>query len=233
MDFSVVIPAYNEEQFIAKTIDEVKKYLRENFSNYEIIVVDDKSNDDTLEVLRGIDNILVLRNLKNHGKGYSVKKGVMKARGDIILFMDADNSTPIDTELNKLYRYIKDYDMVVASRALAESDVQIRQNIIKTFLGRAGNTLIKVVLGTNINDTQCGFKLFNKKIKNIFNKLTIEDWGFDFELIHLASSNNFKIKEVPVVWRNRSDSRVKWYNYFTTLWQVFKVRIYHSLGKYN
>lgn len=233
MDLSVIIPAYNEEETISQTIDEVRKCLQGGFESYEIVVVDDNSKDSTLDILKKTDDIILIRNIRNHGKGYSIKKGLKYSKGDWLLFMDADNSTPIATEFEKLYKYISDNDLVVASRALPDSDVQIRQGMFKIFLGKAGNLLIRIILGTKIKDTQCGFKLFNAPVKELFRKITIDDWGFDFELIYLAKKYKMDIKEVPVVWRNRMDSRVKWYNYLITLWQVFKVRLNDFRGKYN
>lgn len=232
MDISVVIPAYNEERVIVKTIEEVRSFLKNNFSSFEIIVVDDKSTDRTLEILKQIPDIVLRRNLKNHGKGYTVAKGVAVARGNWVLFMDADSSTNIG-ELKKFLPYVDDYDLIIGSRALNDSDVRVRQNIVKVFLGRAGNLLIRMLLAPNVKDTQCGFKFFRNKLKILFDKLTIEDWGFDFELIWLARKNDFKVKEVPVVWVNNFDSKVKWYNYPKTLAQVFLVRINNLKGKYN
>ncbi|RJQ34839.1 glycosyltransferase family 2 protein [Candidatus Parcubacteria bacterium] len=232
MDISVVIPAYNEERVIVKTIEEVRNFLKNNFNSFEIIIVDDKSTDRTLEILRQLPDIILVRNLKNHGKGYSVAKGVGKASGEWILFMDADSSTKID-ELKKFLPYVDKYALIIGSRALSGSEVRVRQNIVKVFLGRAGNFLIRLLLAPSIHDTQCGFKFFDKKLKDLFAKLTIEDWGFDFELIYLARKNNFSIKEVPVIWVNNFDSKVKWYNYPKTLAQVFKVKINNLIGKYN
>ncbi len=232
MQISVVIPCYNETEVIEETIKKVKNFLQHNFQSFEIIAVDDKSTDNTLELIKKIDNIKVLRNLKNHGKGYSIQKGVRAAMGDWILFMDADSSTDI-SELSKLLKYQKDYQLIIGSRALASSEIKIKQHWLKIFLGKLGNLLIRVMLVTNIHDTQCGFKLFDKKIKNLFNKLTIEDWGFDFELIYLAKHNNYAIKEVPIIWYNHPDSKVKWYGYILTLLQVFKVRFNILINKYK
>lgn len=230
MDLSIVIPAFNEAKLIEKIIDRVKKTVVRFFTDFEIIVVDDKSTDGTLQILRQIQGVRVLRNLKNHGKGYTVRKGVLASRGNKILFMDADDSTPIATELAKLLAYAKDYPIVIGSRALPGSDVQVRQNIIKVFLGKSGNLLVRTILNLSIHDTQCGFKLFDKSAKKLFEKLTIETWGFDFELMFLAKKYQLPVKELPVVWRNRAESSVRWYSYFITLYQVLKVRL-NNLNK--
>ena len=222
MQISVVIPCYNESQVIVETVKKIKSFLIKNYSDFEIIVVDDKSTDNTLEIVSQINNIKVLRNLKNHGKGYSVKKGVRAARGEWILFMDADSSTDI-SELNKLSKYQDKYKLIIGSRALPDSDVKIKQSLFKILLGKLGNLLVRTILVTDIHTD----------LKNLFNKLTISDWGFDFELIWLAKKNNFKIKEVGIIWYNHQDSKVKWYAYLITLTQVFKVRLNILINKYK
>lgn len=230
MDLSIVIPSYNEAKLIVSTIASARVAAAKHFQNFEIIVVDDCSTDNTLEILKKIDNIRILRNLKNHGKGYSVKKGVLASKGDKILFMDADNSTPVETEFKKLLEQTKDCPIVIGSRALRDSDIQVRQNIFKVLLGKLGNLLIRSILGLKIHDTQCGFKLFDKSAKKIFEKLTIETWGFDFELMFLAQKYDIKVKEVPIIWRNRKESKVRWYSYPETFYQVFKIRL-NNLNK--
>lgn len=232
MNISVVIPAFNEAPVIAETIKKIKNYLQSNNIVGEIIVIDDCSTDDTLAVLKNISDIKVLKNLKNHGKGYSVRKGVLLAKEDWILFMDADNSTDI-SELDKFSKYLADYDVLIASRALPESNIVVKQNIIKVTLGRAGNLIIRLLIDPRIKDTQCGFKLFNKKAQPLFNKITINGFGFDFELIWLIKKNNLRIKEVPVTWVNDFTSSVKWWHYPKVLAEVLAVRINDLLGKYK
>lgn len=232
MNISVVIPAFNEGTVIAETIKKIKNYLQSNNIVGEIIVIDDCSTDDTLAVLKNISDIKVLKNLRNHGKGYSVRKGVLLAKQDWILFMDADNSTDI-SELDKFSKYLSAYDVLIASRALPESNIVVKQNIIKVTLGRAGNLIIRLLIDPRIKDTQCGFKLFNKKVQPLFNKITINGFGFDFELIWLIKKNNLRIKEVPVTWVNDFTSSVKWWHYPKVLAEVLAVRINSLLGKYN
>jgi dolichyl-phosphate beta-glucosyltransferase len=232
MNISVVIPAFNEASIIAQTIEKIKKYFIDHSFVGEIIVVDDCSTDDTLRVLQEVKNIKVLRNLKNHGKGYSVRKGVLAATGDWILFMDADNSTDI-TELDKFETYLVSFDILIASRALAESKIVVNQNKIKVFFGRLGNLVIRLLIDRRIKDSQCGFKIFNKKVQTLFSKMTLDGFGFDFELIYLVKKNNLKIKELPVTWVNDYSSSVKWWHYPKVFLEVFKVRINDWLAKYN
>lgn len=232
MNISVVIPAFNEATVIAQTIEKIKKYFIAQAISGEIIVVDDCSTDDTLLVLAKIDGVRVLRNLKNHGKGYSVRKGVLAATSDWILFMDADNSTDI-TELDNFIKYFTSYDILIASRALPESKIVVNQNKIKVFLGRLGNLLIRLLIDRRVKDTQCGFKIFNKKVQTLFNQMTLSGFGFDFELIWLVKKNNLKIKEMPVTWVNDYTSSVKWWHYPKVFLEVFKVRLNDMFGRYN
>lgn len=232
MNISVVIPAFNESKVIADTIKKIKKYFEINNIIYEIIVVEDFSADNTLEILKNIADIKVLSNKKNHGKGYAVRKGVLATQYEWILFMDADNSTDI-SELDKFRKYLNDYDILLASRALGDSNVIVKQKKIKIILGRFGNLIIRWLIDRRIKDTQCGFKMFNKKVKPLFEKLTIEGFGFDFELIWLVKKNNFRIKELPVTWANDNSSSVKWWHYPKVFLEVFKVRINNLFGKYN
>jgi len=232
IEISVVIPTYNEEEKISETLKSVLAYLSSNFKTFEVIVVDDGSQDRTLQEVEKYPQIKILRNLINHGKGHAVKKGILASQGELILFMDADSSTDI-AELKKLQSYLSDFPIVIASRAIENSQVLKRQNLFKVFLGSSGNKLIQYILGLQINDTQCGFKLFQGKTKNLFNQLTINRWGFDFELLFLAKLFHYPIKEVPVIWVNRQESRVTSLSYLQTFWQVFQVRLNYLIGKYK
>ncbi|MCB9802585.1 glycosyltransferase family 2 protein [Candidatus Nomurabacteria bacterium] len=232
MEISVVIPAFNEEKVILQTLTEVKFFLLKNYQSFEIIVVDDKSTDRTLDLLENFSEIKLLKNQKNHGKGYSVAKGVKAAKGEWILFMDADNSTKIK-ELNNFKPDLEENDLLIASRAVAGAKIIDSQAKWKVIFGRLGNKLIQILLLPGIQDTQCGFKLFRSELKGIFEQLTIEDWGFDFELLFLARKKNFKIKELPVEWLNNQDSKVKFSTYFKTILQVLKVRVNYFLNKYQ
>ena len=232
MQISLIIPAFNEEEVIQDTLVEVLDFLKNNFQSFEIIVVDDASSDNTRMLVQKFPEIVLLRNLKNHGKGYSVAKGMRQAQGELLIFMDADNSTRI-AELKTFLQFIPRYQVLIGSRAIAQAQVLARQALWKVFLGRLGNYLIQLFLLPGIKDTQCGFKLFTKDCKFIFEKLSIEDWGFDFELLFLLKKHKFKIKELPVAWKNNLDSKVKVSTYFKTLFQVIKVRLNYLFNQYK
>ncbi|MEK7583831.1 MAG: dolichyl-phosphate beta-glucosyltransferase [Patescibacteria group bacterium] len=232
MEISVVIPAYNEASVIRGTIDDVQAYMNNWGVAYEIILVDDGSTDTTADAVRALPAVTLITNEVNRGKGYSVRRGVLAATGDLILFMDADNSTKI-RELDRMRNEIASNDIVIGSRALASSRITVRQNIAKVSLGRMGNTLIRFVLGLPFKDTQCGFKLFRRKTQDIFKVMTLDRWGFDFELLFLASKRQYRILESPVVWENNFDSKVRAASYFSTFFDMIRVRIRYLMGNYK
>ncbi len=207
---SIVIPAYNEEKRINKTIQLILKYLKKRGFDYEIVVVDDGSKDKTIQTVSQIkeNNLTILKNIPNRGKGYTVRRGMLEAKKDLILFTDADNSTPIE-ELDNFLKYINNYDIIIASRNMKESDIKIKQPLIRSTLGKIFPLLVKLIAVKGIKDTQCGFKLFKKEAaKKIFEKQTMERFAFDVEILYIARKYKLNIKELPVVWINDEGSKV-------------------------
>lgn len=212
-EVSVVIPAYNEEDRIQNTLILVDAYFRRKKIKGEIIVVSDGSTDGTERVLRkmkdDIRNLTIVVHRKNHGKGFAVQKGIEKSRGEYILMADADSSTPIE-EYEKLKKKIRNKHIAIGSRYLKNSKVKRRQPASRVFIGRIGNALIRLFLVDGIQDTQCGFKLFEHRIaKEIFCRQKIKRFGFDVEVLVIAKSLNYKIIEVPVSWFNAIGSRFR------------------------
>lgn len=212
-DLSIIIPAYNEESRIEKAIEYIKQYIINKDINAEIIIVDDGSKDKTSEIARKLENenanIIFLHSIKNYGKGFAVKRGVMHAKGKYILFTDADNSTPIE-ELDKLMLHNNDAEVIIGSRYIENTTVKIKQGKYRIFISRLGNLLIRVLVIDGIKDTQCGFKLFeNNAAKEIFNLQKVKRFGFDIETLTIAKNLKYKIIETPVNWFNSSDSRVR------------------------
>jgi dolichyl-phosphate beta-glucosyltransferase len=231
MKLSIVIPAYNEEVCIENTLHKIIKHMKSRKIQNEILVIDDGSTDKTRNIVSKIPGIKLNNARKNKGKGYSVKEGMLIAKGDYLLFTDADLSTPIE-EIDSFLGDIKKYDIVVASRALPQSEV--KSSWYKILLGRIGNALISMLAVKSIKDTQCGFKLFTKKAaKTIFPKQTVDRWGFDFEILHIAQKLGFRIKERPVHWKATQKSKVKTTDYLKTLLELINIKLNDIRGVYG
>ena len=207
MKLSIVIPCYNEEKRIEKTLKTIIKYLKKKKFKLEIIIVDDGSKDSTIDVVKKY-NVRIVKNPGNKGKGYSVKNGFMHSKGDYVLFSDADLSTPIE-ELDNFMKHIKKYDIIFGSRKADDSHLELQQTTLRVIAGNVLPLVVRLLVLPGIKDTQCGFKLFNKKTcMKIFKKQLIEGFIFDVELLYLAKKYNLKIKELGVYWYNDPESKV-------------------------
>lgn len=213
MTYSVVIPAYNESNRIRPTLDEILRYVEEHKWDVEILVVDDGSRDDTAEIVREYSRahpqIQLVGNPGNRGKGFSVRNGMMHARGEICLFTDADLSSPIG-EAEKLFTAIRNgADIAIGSRWLRAELQTERQPLYRQLFGRIFNLLLRLVLGLHYMDTQCGFKAFRRDAaRQIFPMQKIERWGFDPEILFLARRRKLRTVEVPVIWAHSEGTRL-------------------------
>jgi dolichyl-phosphate beta-glucosyltransferase len=211
--YSIVIPAYNESARLAATLEKVLAYVHASGWNAEIIVVNDGSQDSTAEIVRNFaakDSILrLLENPGNRGKGYSVRNGMLHARGRIVLFSDADLSAPIEEASKLIHALDTGADVAIGSRWLrAETQTQ-RQPFYRQVFGRVFNLMLRSTLGLKFKDTQCGFKAFKQRaVQAIFPSQKIERWGFDPEILFLAHKFGFRVQEVPVVWGHSGDTRI-------------------------
>lgn len=229
MKLSVVIPTYNAEGIIGPTLKSIYDYLSRQSYDWEILVVNDGSKDNTAGVVEGlksqIPNLRLFDNKENHGKGWVVRQGMMEAKGDWRLFMDDDNSTAINHLDNFWPEVERGNDVVIASIAVKGARVAKVEKFYRRLLGKLGNLWIQFWVLPGIWDTQRGFKLFSARVAMmIFPKLTIGRWGFDVEALALARKFGFKIKEVPIDWKNEGMSRVKPTAYFQVLFEVLKIR---------
>ncbi len=236
---SIVIPAYNEEDRLGVSLPLIETYLRERGIDAEILVVDDGSTDGTAAMasafLRGKPG-RVLRQPENRGKGAALRRGVLEAEGRWVLMTDADLSSPIEehARLSEIARD-EDLDVVFGSRGLPDSQVEIRQNIIRQLMGRTFNLLLRMITGLTYRDTQCGFKLFDlQRTRPLFERMVVDHFAFDVELLFLCDRFGLRAKEVPVIWRNSDRSTV---NVFGAppkmLFDVLRVRWRFRRGLYN
>ncbi|HEY8863960.1 MAG TPA: dolichyl-phosphate beta-glucosyltransferase [Candidatus Dormibacteraeota bacterium] len=213
MELSIVIPCYNEEERLPRTIQQIERYFAGKEISYELILVDDGSTDGT----RQVQDAAAERNPsvrlealpRNRGKGRALAEGVAVARGAEILVTDADLSTPIE-ELEKLRAALHDgAGVAIGSRALRASRVEVSQPAYRVLMGKVFNLLVQAVLLPGIWDTQCGFKLFRADIGHeVFAGLTTDGFGYDPEVLYRAKKRGVRIAEVPVVWRNSAPTKV-------------------------
>ena len=237
--YSIIIPAYNESARIRGTLDRVLAYTTERRWDAEIIVVNDGSRDDTAEVVREYaavnSRLRLLENPGNRGKGYSVRNGMLHTRGEVLLFTDADLSSPIE-EAEKLFAAIAaGADVAIGSRWL-RSDLQSqRQPLYRQLFGRIFNLMLRITLGLTFRDTQCGFKAFTRRAaQTIFPLQTVERWGFDPELLYLAKKFGFKIAEVPVAWAHSEGTRISPLRDGIRMFaEMLKIRWNALTGKYS
>ncbi len=235
---SVIIPVYNEAQRLPLTLVDVDRRLSRAEYSSEILVVNDGSTDATVAVVERFKHLtpyLRLIELKeNLGKGYAVRQGMLAARGNFRLFMDADNATSVD-QFDKMLPFLKEgYDVVIGSRTAKGARLEPPQPFWKQLLGKAGNLAIQALAVPGIWDTQCGFKAFSEAAAvKIFGLMRVDGWGFDVEALVLAKRLGFKIKEVPVRWVNDARSTVGLKAYFSTLADVLHIRLRLARGEYN
>lgn len=234
---SVVIPAYNEAKRIGRTLTSIKTYFAKNGMSYEVIVVDDGSTDGTPEVVRrlghGIENLTVLVNAENAGKGFSVNRGMSAAKGKVRLFMDADNSVDISHLDAFLLETDRGAEVVIGSINIDRTHVTEHNGWHRRILGSFANTLIQTLAVPGIGDTQRGFKLFTEKAAEIiFPKQTIARFGFDIEVLVIARMYGLKIQEVSVHWDNPAGSSVTAMSYVQTLTELLRIVFNRLTGAY-
>jgi dolichyl-phosphate beta-glucosyltransferase len=227
MDLSVVIPAFNEAPRLGPTLRRVVDYLRQNGVQYEVLVVDDGSTDATSEVARTFapEGVRLLRQEVNRGKGAVLKVGVLASRGKEILLLDADLSTPIE-DLEKLRRRRTEAEVVLGSRAVADSEILQHQPFYRESMGRIFNLIIRALGVRDLRDTQCGFKLLDGEVaRRLFSEIQIQRFAYDVELVWLARRHGYRIVEVGVLWINSPISRVNpLTDSFRMLWDVIALR---------
>jgi len=236
---SVVLPAYNESGCIEETVSSISTYLGRKFADFEIIIVDDGSSDNTFflasQASKKMLNLKVLKNPTSRGKGYSVKKGMLAANFDYVLFSDADLSTPIEELEACMNHFDNGADIVIGSRALKASQIVKRQGFLRMNMGKTFNFLVQLFLFRGIKDTQCGFKIFKKDAaKYLFRAQRLDGFCFDVEILHIARKKGYVIKEHPVKWVNREDSRVSMVKDSVKMFMdIFRIKLNNLRGCYE
>ena len=211
--YSIVIPAYNEAARLGSTLERVLNYVGAQRWEADVIVVNDGSRDGTAELVREysqrFSGVRLIENPGNRGKGYSVRNGMLNAAGDLLLFTDADLSSPIE-EAPKLFSAIQNgADIAIGSRWVRPELQTRRQSLPRQFYGRAFNVALRILLGLKQKDTQCGFKAFTRDAaQKVFSRQLIERWGFDPEILFLAGRLNLRVEEVPVAWADMGGTRI-------------------------
>lgn len=236
MKISIIVPAYNEENRIAPTLQIINTFFASQNYSYEIIVVDDGSKDQTTTVVNNLKlpHTQVISYGGNRGKGYAINFGVKASSGDWILMTDADNSTPIE-QFSKLFTQTDQFEVIIGSRYMSGSTVTVKQSTPRIVMSRLGNLLVQLLVLPGLFDTQCGFKLFSASAaRAIFPLQTIWGWGFDIEILRIAKEQGYKIKQVPITWRNDDQSRIQSANVFTkTLKELVAIRRNSWQGRYH
>lgn len=210
---SIVVPAYNEEKRLGTTLASICGYFDKRAESYEVLVVDDGSTDSTAKFVKEMEGkfkeLRLLTYPRNRGKGYAVKFGMTNAKGDLLLFDDADGASPIE-EIERLRQAISEgADIAIGSRAVFSKETGVKAVWYRKLLGRAFSVLVRILVLPEIADTQCGFKLFTRKAGDyLFSRQQAEGFSFDVELLFLARQAGFQIAEVPINWTNIPGSKV-------------------------
>jgi len=234
---SIVIPAYNEKDRIIPTIGAIASHVSDMGFPWELLIADDGSKDNTVELVEdlGFVNLHVLKAPQNGGKGNAVQRGMLAARGKVVLFSDADNSTPIE-EVGKFIAALEqdNYDVAVGSRAATGAEVA-NKSLFRKALSNGLHAIVRYGLGIKVRDTQCGFKMYTREAAHQLHATqTIMGFSFDLEILYLAFKSGYRVKEIPVSWVDAPGSKVdarKEIQRF--LRDIFKIRMTDIRGIYK
>jgi glycosyltransferase involved in cell wall biosynthesis len=235
---TIIVPSYNEELRLPPSLEKIAAYVNSSRRPTEVIVVNDGSQDGTAEVAASfagrIANLRVVENGRNRGKGYSVRHGMQEARGEFVLFSDADLSAPIE-EADKLVAALAEYDVAIGSRAMNRDLIEVHESAFREFAGIIFNKIVRIVLRLPFVDTQCGFKAFRReRCKIIFEQQRIERFGFDPELLYLARHHGLQAVEIPVRWAHSAQTKVNMMRDSIQMFvDVFTIRFNALLGRYR
>ncbi len=236
---SIVFPAYNEESRLPSTLESVHTFCSEQAIDFEIVVVNDGSKDQTIaaveEFARHHDFVRLISYEVNKGKGHAVRVGALSAQGDLVLINDSDGSSPIGEFLRLRSAIDGGADVVIGSRAKASGETKVQALAYRTYVGNTFNRIVQSLLLPGLEDTQCGFKLFKKAAaQDVFQSSTVDGYAFDVEILFIAKIRNYKIAEVPINWNNVAGSKVNvMVDSIRMLVEVIRIWINACLGKYR
>jgi dolichyl-phosphate beta-glucosyltransferase len=233
---SVVIPAYNEARRLPTSLRRVLDFLERGGQSFEIVVVDDGSDDDTSSCVRALGHpaVTLVGNERNRGKGYSVRRGMLLARGERRLMTDADLSTPIEELPRLIAALVEGADVAVGSRAASGADIVVHQPWYREVVGRLFNLAVRSLTVRGIRDTQCGFKLFSgPAAREVFASLRLDGFSFDVEALFVAQKRGYRLVEIPVRWSNDAASRVTVRKGALAFLDLLRIRCNQALGRYR
>lgn len=232
---SLVVPAYNEQAILKENLDLIISYLKTKKYTWEIVVADDGSRDDTSKIARSFEkkNVKLVSLKQNAGKGAALKAGVLSSNGERVIFTDADLSVSINY-LDDILMALEKTEVAIASRRVKGAVIRRHQPAMRELMGRVFTLLTQIVVWSTIPDFTCGFKGFtDEAAKKVFSQSRIARWSYDAEIIFLSKKYGYKISQVPIVWENREDTRVRLGSaVFTSFVDLLKVRAYDILGYY-
>lgn len=236
--FSIIIPAYNEATRLPASLQQIRQYMEAKGNAFEIIVIDDGSQDKTREIVSQFFSEFpcgrLLINESNRGKGYSIRRGMLEASGNFVLFTDADLSTPINQIEKLIFALNSGCEVAIGSRSIHGAQVKVHQPIYREAMGKIFNKFVRLLVIHGLIDTQCGFKSFKKScVKPIFSRQLIDGFCFDVEVLLIARKLGYKIKEVPMVWLNSPASKVNALKDSLKMFiDLLRIRLNNFMGKY-
>lgn len=231
LELSIVVPAYNEQLRITSFLKNLLNFSKKNLDSYEIIIVDDGSNDNTYQIVKDLikdyENAKIITYSENKGKGYAVFQGILNAIGEFVLFIDADGSTPPEEIKNMIKIYRKyDYDVIIGTRIDETSSIENPQPISRKVLSLIFNLYSNILFRLRINDLLCGFKGFKKEIAmRIFQDLKSFRWEFDVEILYKVRKLEYSLYQIPIKWKHEEGSKIKKTDPFFIFLNLFKLRL--------
>lgn len=236
---SLIIPAFNEEARIGRSLDHILSFLRSQPYSSEVIVVDDGSQDRTEQLVRDRfgerSGVRIYQQPRNLGKGEAVKKGMLLSDGEYLFFSDADLSVPIDMLPVFLTHLENHCEVAIGTRQEAGAVIEVHQPFLREFMGRVFTRLSNWILALHVSDFTCGFKGFRKDTaRELFSKQRLENWSFDAEILYLAQLKGYRVSEIPVHWRNDKRTKVRlWRDIVSSFFGLLQIRFYEYWGKYQ